>query len=74
MTARETRLRERIDQLTDERDQALALIPKVRERPRRTCVYCGALCRGWLTCRPHMDLPGLDPHYMALTVSTKAAA
>ncbi len=62
MTARELRLRERIDTLTDERDDAL------RRTRRRIlglgCLYCGRKrARGCTACSDHRDLLALDPHY-----------
>ncbi len=62
MTARETRLRNRIDVLTGQRDAARALIPVVRPLPR--CSYCGArVTAGLLACEAHVDLLGLDPFF-----------
>lgn len=57
------RLRDRIDVLTDERDDALEFAARLRERGgRRHCVYCGRGCYG-LACGYHADLPDLDDFY-----------
>ncbi len=53
MTPLVTRLRERIDTLTDERDEARAL--NMGRGPCRRCVWCGHICYG-RTCRYHRDL------------------
>lgn len=66
MTPLELRLRQRIDVLTDERDEARARIPK---RRRARCVYCGHKCKSQSvipTCIAHCDLPEIDPLYARL--------
>ena len=67
MTDREYRLRQRIDSLTDERDEALETERELRatirrmtgERRRkptyRMCPYCGRPCHG-AACSLHRDL------------------
>jgi hypothetical protein len=66
VTPRELRLRERIDQLTDERDQARARLEirhLRRRRGNRRCHYCGDFSGLSLACGSHRDLLGLDPYY-----------
>lgn len=66
--SRERRLRERIDELVDERDAARSRATKLagqvakQRKPYVRCVYCGERCRG-RACADHRDLPRLDPHY-----------
>lgn len=70
MSPREQRLRERIDQLLDERD----VLRRRRDRPQpkrvrtRRCVYCGArtnTTRFIAACPSHRDLIEVDAHYGA---------
>lgn len=66
MTEREFRLRQRIDVVTAERDEARARIPK---RRLARCVYCGNRTksqRAIPTCIGHRDLPAIDSHYAEL--------
>ncbi len=66
-----TRLRRRIDALSDELEQANAHIARllaaqrsVRVRHRnRTCIYCGVPVRNARTCAEHKALLALDPEY-----------
>lgn len=67
VTDRETRLRERIDRLTDDRDQArgklarLELSYRLAERALLGhCVYCGAPAADSV-CWAHSDLVKVDP-------------
>lgn len=41
------------------------LLQRVRVR---SCVYCGGLTRGRLTCPAHGDLPAVDPVYASARV------
>ena len=74
MTPRELRLRERIDQLADERDAAQAerdaaearardlarrLVAQRNRNPYRRCCYCGTPCYGQ-ACHLHRDLLHLE--------------
>jgi predicted molibdopterin-dependent oxidoreductase YjgC len=68
VTARELRLRTRIDVLTRQRDRYVAVLEAREEPPRppapvtSRCVYCGWPCRT-RACADHRDLIRLDPHY-----------
>lgn len=62
MTPLVTRLRTRIDKLTDERDAALIAIPPRRSRRPNRCRYCGDPCHG-RACVSHRDLLAFDPAY-----------
>lgn len=68
MTARELRLRERIDLLTDERDEVIGQNERLRRRlagkRMRQCAYCGAATPN-RACASHSDLLRLDPNMAA---------
>lgn len=77
MTSRELRLRARIDQLRDERDQARKLaMTLVSQRGRRHfgfCGYCGTPTMG-KACDAHRDLLDLENELMARTTSAAAGS
>lgn len=77
---RESRLRRRIDRITEERDLALMERDTFRRllgagRPyNRRCVYCGKPRIRGLACAEHRDLLLLDPVYTPDAEQTNAAA
>jgi hypothetical protein len=64
VTAREHRLRRRIDQLRDERDLLRDLTGRAHAALFRHCIYCGSYTWG-RACPRHRDLLALDPEITA---------
>lgn len=75
MTDRELRLRRRIDDVTGERNSAIARAEEAERKltqlrsvtgrvPGTHCIYCGERCY-WSVCSSHLDVARIDGRLVA---------